>query len=89
MAFLWQQFKQLCKLHMETLIVTSRKLIHNEVAKARDEFLDGLYELLEGANWYLRVLSNDSGEVKCVFVAIPSSVAFARRYPYIMMMDCT
>ena len=63
MAFLWQQFKQLCKLHMETLIVVHRKLIHNEVAKACDEFLGGLYELLEEANWYLKELSNDSGEV--------------------------
>ena len=35
---------------------SSRKLINNEVAKACDEFLGGLYEVL-------RVLSNDSGEV--------------------------
>ena len=65
----------------------SRKFFH--VAKARDEFLDGLYELLEGAIRYLRVLSNDSGEIKCLFVAHPSYIAFARRYPYILMIDCT
>ena len=58
----------------------SRKLFHNEVAKARDEFLDKLYELLKESIRYLRVLLNDSGEVNCLFVAFPSPVAFARRY---------
>ena len=47
-----------------------KSIIHNEVAKALDEFLDGLYELLEGATWYLRVLSNDSGEFKCIYLLL-------------------
>ena len=72
-----------------------RKTIHNEIGKARKELLDGrtpivaLYEVLQDGNWFLRLSADNNGEIVGLFMAHPISIAMARRFSTIFMMDCT
>ena len=74
---------------------STRKDIHNEISRSREEFLDGrqpivaLYQALLEKNWFLRILTDASGSIVNLFAAHPESVALARRFPSVYLIDCT
>ncbi len=75
--------------------LSTRKEIHNYLAFARKEFLNGLspiqklLELLENGSFIYSYETSDTGTIKSLFFSHKKSVKLCRKFFNVFIMDCT